>query len=226
MIVYGKQVFFYILQKHKHLINELYLAKELDKKLFQSISKEGFKIQKLDFKKAQALAKNGNHQGFLMDIKEYEFTDFNSLKKENFLALLFGISDVGNIGAIARSAYAFGVDGLIILAKNLSMSAVVRTSAGCALDMKISLVTDAMAVINELKQEGFGIYSSAKEGVSVKDVRLCEKKLLIMGSEGFGLPNKILKKSDEILSIKMINDFDSLNVSAAFAILCDRIVND
>ena len=224
MIVYGKQVFFYILQKHKHLINEIYLAKECDKATFNNIIKEGFKINKLDFKKAQSMSKNGNHQGFLMDIKEYDFADFAVLKKQNFLVLLYGLCDIGNVGAIARSAYAFGVDGLL-LSNELPMSGVIRASCGAALDIKIALKKDVLSLLNELKLEGFSIYSSAKEGKDVRGFKLYDKKILIMGSEGFGLPNKILKKSDEILSINMKNDFDSLNVNAAFSILCDRIVN-
>ncbi|MCH3853732.1 23S rRNA (guanosine(2251)-2'-O)-methyltransferase RlmB, partial [Campylobacter jejuni] len=47
MIVYGKQIFFYILERHKELINELYLAKECDKETFKKIASSGFKIKKL-----------------------------------------------------------------------------------------------------------------------------------------------------------------------------------
>ena len=52
------------------------------------------------------------------------------------------------------------------------------------------------------------------------------KKAGILISEGEGLHKKVLAKSDEIVGIKMKNDWDSLNVSAAFAILCDRIINE
>lgn len=81
MIVYGKQIFFYILEYHKDCINELYLAKECDKITFSKIAKSGFKIKKLDFKTAQAYAKGGNHQGFLLDIKESSFANLNEIKK-------------------------------------------------------------------------------------------------------------------------------------------------
>ncbi|MCR6593161.1 RNA methyltransferase substrate-binding domain-containing protein, partial [Campylobacter insulaenigrae] len=65
MIVYGKQVFFYILEKHKDKINEIFLAKECEKSEFTKITKCSKKIKKLDFKNAQSLARGGNHQGFL-----------------------------------------------------------------------------------------------------------------------------------------------------------------
>lgn len=225
MIVYGKQVFFYILQKHKELINELYLAKECPKEDFAKIAKAGFKIKKLDFKNAQSLARGGNHQGFLLDIKEYEFKSLNSIKNADFLVMLYGISDIGNIGAIARSAYALGAGGLIFVGQRLEMGAVIRTSVGAALDLQISLVSEPFSVLNELKQLDFSLYASTVLG---KDIRTFQahkgKKLLIMGSEGLGLPNKIINKCDECVAIKMQHDFDSLNVSAAFAILCDRMI--
>lgn len=225
MIVYGKQVFFYILEKHKEKINEIYLAKECDKSDFSKILKSSKKIKKLDFKSAQSLARGGNHQGFLMDIKDYEFASFDELKKMNFIAILYNISDVGNIGAIIRTAYALGVEGIVLCAKSVSMEGVIRTSSGAALDMKIVLNDDILTMINELKQKKFHIYASASGGNNIHKLKIEEKKVLIMGSEGFGIAPKVLKKCDECVGIKMHNDFDSLNVSAAFAILCDRMIN-
>ncbi|WP_291950367.1 23S rRNA (guanosine(2251)-2'-O)-methyltransferase RlmB [Campylobacter sp.] len=225
MIVYGKQVFFYILEKHKDKINEVFLAKECQGNEFAKITKCSKKIKKLDFKSAQSLAKGGNHQGFLMDIKEFEFCDFNDLKDKNFIVILYNISDVGNIGAIIRSAYALGAEGVILAAKNVAIDGVIRTSSGAALDMKIALNDDVLNMINELKQRKFFIYASASGGSDIHQITPRDKKVLIMGSEGFGIPSKILKRCDECVGIKMYNNFDSLNVSAAFAILCDRMMN-
>ncbi|MBF7043571.1 23S rRNA (guanosine(2251)-2'-O)-methyltransferase RlmB [Campylobacter volucris] len=225
MIVYGKQVFFYILEKHREKINEIYLAKECEKSEFSRIVKSSKKIKKLDFKAAQSLARGGNHQGFLMDVCDFEFCDFNELKDKNFIIILYNISDVGNIGAIVRSAYALGADGIILAAKSVAMDGVIRTSSGAALDMKIALNDDILTMLNEFKQKQFHIYASASGGKNIHQITLQKKKILIMGSEGFGIPNKILKKCDECVGIKMHNDFDSLNVSAAFAILCDRMIN-
>ena len=226
MLVYGKQVFFYILENHKNLINQVYLAKECDKITFSKIASFGFKIKKLDFKMAQAVAKGGNHQGFLLDIKDYEFYDFNKIKKSNFLVILYALSDIGNIGAIIRSAYALGADGMIFIGQKLAMDGVIRTSSGAAVDFPIVLNNDILSVLNELKQLDFKIYASSGDGKDVKSIDFKnQKKVLIMGSEGSGIPSKIIKKCDECIGIKMKNNFDSLNVNAAFAILCDRMIN-
>lgn len=226
MIVYGKQIFFYILERHKDLIEQLYLAKECDKTTFAKIVKSGFKIKKLDFKTAQAYAKGGNHQGFLLDIKQSPFADLNEIKKNDFIVMLYGISDVGNIGAIIRTAYALGVGSLIFIGEKLAMEGVIRTSSGAALDLPIVISNNTLNVINELKQVGFYFYASDSSGKEIHSIEINNnKKVLILGSEGYGLNSKIIKKCDECVGIAMKNDFDSLNVNAAFAILCDRIMN-
>lgn len=73
--------------------------------------------------------------------------------------------------------------------------------------------------MNELKQMGFTLYGADMQGRDVKDVTFAPKKALIMGSEGKGLSPKVKEKLDAIISIKMARAFDSLNVSAATAIL-------
>ena len=223
MIVYGKQIFFYIVEKHPELIEEIYLAKDLDKKLFSKVNKLNKKIVKLDTMKAQALARGGNHQGFLLKIKYIEYAEIESLKKENFLLVLVGLTDVGNIGAIIRSAYALGVDGVIISGTKINLEGIVRSSVGTLLDMPVALFSDTATLINEFKQLGFKTYASDMDGEDVREVTFPEKKVLLMGSEGTGLPNRIIKACDNKIKIAMDNEFDSLNVSAAAAILCDRM---
>lgn len=226
MLVYGKQIFFYILEHHKELISELYLAKECDKKTFARISSYGFKIRKLDFKTAQAYARGGNHQGFLLDVRDYEFTSLSELKDKKFVVVLHGVSDVGNIGAITRTAYALGAGGLVYIGEKLAMEGVIRTSSGAAMDFPIALTKDIFGALHELKQKGFYLYASDGKGVSVHSLKITEKpKVLVLGGEGLGLSDKIVRKCDECVGIAMKNGFDSLNVSAAFAILCDRMLN-
>ncbi len=227
MIIYGKQLFLYVLEKYPGKIKKILLAKECDKKLFSQIARLNKPIEKLDFKKAQALARGGNHQGFLCEIEDKELKAFEEIKDKDFLLMLYGLSDVGNIGAIARTAYAFGVDALVVSGvKSLNLEGILRSSSGAALNLDISLVPDGLSAINELKQKGFHIYASSMDGVSVNEIKIKEKKVLVMGSEGFGIPKKVLSKCDEVVKIQMVRDFDSLNVNAACAILVDRMINE
>ena len=226
MIIYGKQLFLHILNKRPQILEEIYLSKECDKKLFYKICGTGKKIIRVDNQKAQSLARGGNHQGFLANVSEFEFSDIAELKKLNFIAILYGISDVGNIGAIARSAYALGCEGLVIVAKSINMQGVLRSSSGAAYEIPIAIFEDGLSLLNELKQFGFKIYATASNGKNVKEMRFAGKRALVMGSEGEGIPQKALAKCDECIGIKLKEGWDSLNVSAAFAIICDRIIDE
>ena len=226
MIIYGKQLFLHIIKNYKKSVKMVYLAKECDKALFSQIVGVGAPIKRVDNQKAQALAHGGNHQGFLAEVEEFEFKSIDEIKKQNFIAILYGLSDVGNIGAIVRTAHALGCGGIVVVAKNLAMEGVLRASSGAAYEANIALVEDGLSLLNELKQVGFKIYATASGGKNAHEVKFNQKIALVMGSEGEGLHKKVLTKSDEIVGIKMKNDWDSLNVSAAFAILCDRIINE
>ena len=226
MIIYGKQLFLHILNKRPQILEEIYLSKECDKKLFSKICGTGKKIIRVDNQKAQSLARGRNHQGFLANVSEFEFSDIAELKKLNFIAILYGISDVGNIGAIARSAYALGCEGLVIVAKSINMQGVLRSSSGAAYEIPIAIFEDGLSLLNELKQFGFKIYATASDGKNVKEMRFAGKRALVMGSEGEGIPQKALAKCDECIGIKLKEGWDSLNVSAAFAIICDRMIDE
>lgn len=222
MIVYGKQIVFYILEKHPKMIKQIFLAKEIDKKLFNKFMDVGAKIVRPDNKKAQALAKGGNHQGFLLDINELEFAHMKDVKKSDFIVVLDGLSDTGNIGAIVRSCYAMGVDAVVICGhKNFYAAPIVRTSSGAMLDMPIAISYSSYDLANELKQVGFSLVGADMEGYEVKDIQRekNQKTALFLGSESEGLSNKLKKKLDLKVSIGMQNDFDSLNVSVAAGIL-------
>ncbi len=226
MIIYGKQLFLYILKKYPEKLIKVQLSKKCDQQLFYKIKKACSDVILVDNKKAQALSRGGNHQGFIAEIEDIDFTEFSKVKKDSFLLILQGITDVGNIGAIVRSAYAFGVDAIIISGiKSINLEAIIRTSSGAIFEMPLVLQPNTLDFINELKQIDFTIYGADMQGTPVQNVKFNKKIALMMGSEGEGIPNKIKNRLDKIVSINMARDFDSLNVGVATAILCDRIFN-
>lgn len=224
MIIYGKQIFLFMLDKYPQMIEEIYLTKEVDKKLFSRLVKLNVEIKRPDNMKAQALARGGNHQGFLLKVSEYEFTPFSEIKNGDFVLVLAGVTDVGNIGAIVRTAYALGVSGVVIsMVKQVNAEGIIRSSSGTMLDMPVALSKDIGTVINELKQSSFSVYGADMSGEDVRDCKFEGKKALVLGSEGMGLTNKVLNMCDKKIKIKMQREFDSLNVSVASALLCDRM---
>ncbi len=224
MIVYGKQICRFLMERHPELIDRFLLAKELDRKEFSAVSRIGRPIDRIDAKKAQALARGGNHQGWLCDVKPYRYADVSQLKEGNFLVVLAGLTDVGNIGAIIRTAYALGADGVIAAGiRQLQSEAVVRTSAGAMFDLPVAVVPNLLDLLNELKMAGFTLYGAGMEGEPVDDIEVAPRRVLVLGSEGSGIPKRALEKMDRVVTIEMARPFDSLNVSAAAAILIYRM---
>jgi len=224
MIVYGKQVFLYILERHPELIQRVYVTKPLEKELFGRLRRAGIEVVTIDNKKAQSLSRGGNHQGVLLEIEEFRFTPFAQIKESSFLVVLHGVTDVGNIGSIVRTAYALGVDGVVISGlKQLKMSGVIRRSSGAALDMPIALKENIFDLIKELQDVGMHVYGADMGGEDVRSAQVAPRRAIVLGSEGEGIPKKALQKCDKTLKITMERPFDSLNVAAAAAIFIDRM---
>jgi len=223
MIIYGKQVCLYALEKHPDTISTVYVAKKgiLPQKLFHE---HHDKIKFLEEKWAQSMSKGGNHQGLLLEVSDFKESGLSEIKKNDFIVILDGLTDVGNIGAIVRSAYALGVDAIIATGvKQLNFAAIARTSSGALLDMPFMVNHNIMDVFNELQQVGFTFYGADMDGTAVQDMMFSSKRVLILGSEGKGLSKKAKSKINDVVSIEMKHAFDSLNVSAAAAILIHRM---
>jgi 23S rRNA (guanosine2251-2'-O)-methyltransferase len=125
---------------------------------------------------------------------------------------------------LVRSAYALGVDALVICGiKEPNMEPIIRTSTGAALDLPLVIVHNIHDVMHELKQSGFTLYGAMMEGSDVRTMSFAPKRALILGSEGEGLSGRVQKGLDHGVAIPMAHDFDSLNVGVAGAILMERM---
>ncbi len=223
MIIYGKQVCLYALEQHPDTISTVYIAKKgiLPQKLFHA---HHDKIKFLEEKWAQSMSKGGNHQGILVEVSDFEQSSLSQIKRSDFIVLLDGLTDVGNIGAIVRSAYALGADAIIATGvKQLNFASIMRTSSGALFDMPFMVKHNISDVLNELQQIGFTLYGADMDGKAVQDMVFESKRVLLLGSEGKGLSKRAKTKIDQMVSIEMKHAFDSLNVSAAAAILIHRM---
>ncbi len=223
MLIYGKQVVLHVLEKHPQLIEEVMFSKTIDKKLFSKFARLDKNIVILDNKKAQGLAGGGNHQGFFLKIKDIEPSPLQELKKLPFLLVLDGLNDMGNIGAIARSAYSLGIDGIILSGTNdFNIQTALRTSSGALLDIPFYHQKDIYTLANELKQAEFYLLGADANGLDIeifKKQNNTNKLALFLGNENMGFSRRLSKMLDKIVKISMENDFNSLNVSVAAGIL-------
>jgi len=227
MIIYGKQPVLYILESNSDRVKEIFLinGKKTDQEIFKKVKKSGVTISYLDTKKAQAMARGGNHQGILANVSEVEQPDYREvLKKSNFILLLHSITDMGNVGAIVRTAYSLGVDAVIISGVNsISCEKIIRNSSGAGFVLPIIHHSNLYDLLNEFKLGGFTTYGATLNGKDIRSSEIAEKRVLILGSESEGLPNRAVSKLDQEVTITMDRNFDSLNVSVASAILIDRM---
>ncbi|MBE0514431.1 23S rRNA (guanosine(2251)-2'-O)-methyltransferase RlmB [Sulfurimonas sp.] len=224
MLIYAKQPINYIIENHPAKIKTLYLAKEMDKKEYSRLMKMGFEVKRIPSDAAGKMCKNASHQGILAEVEDYALYSYKSFLNYDFVLVLSGLTDVGNIGAIIRTAYALGVEAVIACGvKSLPLEAITRTSTGALFDMPFALQTNVHDAINDLKMSGFKTYGADMGGTDIREVKVQSRRALFLGSEGEGLTARVSSKLDEIVTVKMAHKFDSLNVGAAGAILMDRM---
>lgn len=147
--------------------------------------------------------------------------------KGNKILLLDRLQDPGNLGTIIRSAVAFNFDTIILSNDTVDLynSKVLRSTQGMLFNINI-LRQDLTSVINELKNNNYTIYGTKVDnGNDVKKINNTNKFALIIGNEGTGISDNILKQCDKYLYIKMNNNCESLNAGVAASILMYEMGN-
>jgi len=170
-----------------------------------------------------------NHEGCVALIAKVQYQDLQDVisfvvdKGETpLLLLLDGVTDIRNIGGIARSAYCFGVNAIIIPDKGVGAlnEDAVLTSAGALEKIAVCRVNSLMKVVDDLHLNGIKVYASdMKAGQKVFDVNFTEPCAIVMGGEEHGVYPALMKICDGKFQVPMKGDFDSLNVSVATGII-------
>jgi 23S rRNA (guanosine2251-2'-O)-methyltransferase len=132
--------------------------------------------------------------------------------------LLDGITDIRNIGGIARTAFCTGVNAIIIPDKGVGMlnEDAILTSAGALEKLPVCRVNSLLKAVDELHLNGIKVLASEMTAdKNVFELDFTEPVAIIMGSEEKGIYPALIKSSDEKFKIPMSGDFESLNVSVA-----------
>ncbi len=170
------------------------------------------------------LTDGGVHQGLALAVPAYDYSDLTDVSTGTLLVALDGVTDPRNLGAIVRSAAAFGADGVIIPSRRSAgvTAGAWKASAGALSRVRVAQVTNLTRSLETLQEQGFtvvGLASEAPQSVSglPADV-LTDKLVLVIGSEGEGLSRLVGKTCDWIAKIGMRSDSESLNASVAAGI--------
>ena len=167
-----------------------------------------------------------NSQGIALSIKPYQYSSLDEILlragKPGLIVALDGVTDPRNLGAIIRSAAAFGVDGVIIPERrSAAMTAAAwKTSAGAAARMQVAQVTNLNRAIEDVQERGYfvvGLDGESDELISNMKVAT-EPIMIIVGSEGKGLSKLTREKCDLVVKIPMRSTTESLNASVATSI--------
>lgn len=141
------------------------------------------------------------------------------IKDNKRILILDDVQDPGNVGTMIRSAYSFGFDGVIASSKTCDFynEKCIAASKGSIFQIPCYKV-DLKKAINELQASGVQIVgTSLEEAVGLKELALSPKMALIVGNEGQGMNQDILKLCNQKIKIEMCN-FESLNVGVAASI--------
>ena len=228
MYVYGKNVVNEIL-KNKKKINRAFLYNDFsDNKIIDSLKYNNINIKYMSRQELDKLI-DGNHQGIVIEIDNYKYSDIDELLvvENPLLVILDHLEDPHNFGAIIRTCEAAGVDGIII-PKNRSVdvnSTVMRTSVGALDNVKIAQVTNLKNTINYLKNKGFWIVGTDMDGTNYQKIDYKGKMAIVTGSEGFGMSRIVKEACDFIATIPMKGSINSLNASVATALVVYEAVN-
>jgi len=174
--------------------------------------------------------KNFSHQNIAAEIETLPKKELkDEVQKIKNVLMLDGITDVGNIGSILRSALAFSFDAIVIQNKafNQKNPVIHKNSSGAIEKINIFEVTNLTRTLEYLKENNFWSYALDMTGqISIMDCnKFSKKNVVILGSENKGISKNLKKKSDFIVKIEISNKVESLNVAVAAAISMAKINN-
>ncbi len=174
-----------------------------------------------------------NHQGVVGLKALVTFHDINNViahvyekGKVPLIAMLEEITDVRNLGAIARSALAFGVDGIVIPLTGAApiQADSIKSSSGALLKIPVCRVKNFSEAINILRDNGLMIYATGLDKAkSLSQIDFKEPTAILFGSEERGVSPHLLRMCDEVIKISQSDEIESLNVSVAAGIVLSRV---
>jgi 23S rRNA (guanosine2251-2'-O)-methyltransferase len=230
----GKNPSFLCLKGKKREVCKIYTSDVEGMKDFLEKNSIKIKPEKIEFRTNTELNsflkdKNVQHQGIVLEVKNrarMNFDVFLQLCKKNRqplpkLLVLDEITDPHNVGAIMRTAAAFGVNYIITTFRHGvgDTPTIAKTSAGYSEMVELIEVANLNNAIKELKKVGYfvlGLDGNAKD--DVKKLMDVKNMCLALGNEGRGLRSLVKKNCDFLCKIKTETSVESLNVSVACAV--------
>lgn len=223
-LIFGIHPILELLKAKKRKLISLYTTKPVPKG-FESIEKLMPKypvaIQYVSREVLHRMAGTTDHQGVIAWAHAFPFrTKPFTPEKHPYLILLDGVQDPRNVGAILRSAYCTGIQGIILCKKNGAgiTATTLKSSAGLAEHLDIYEAPSAQAAAQELKNAGYNLYVTTFNGQNAATVEYNGPLCVVIGSEGEGVTKQLISQGIKITLPQKSNDI-SYNASVAAGIL-------
>ena len=216
-------------------IDKIFMMKgEVDSSLGHIAStarEQGIVVVDADRRKLDGMSRTNSHQGViaLAAVRAYASVDdiLNAARAKGeppLIVVCDELSDPQNLGAVIRTADAAGAHGIIIpKRRSAGLTAVVgKISAGAVAHVPVARVPNLTAVLKELQEEGVWIFGTAAEAEGTRSLYQADLKgpaAIVIGSEGEGMGRLVAETCDFTVSIPMFGKINSLNASAAAAVL-------
>lgn len=229
--IYGKHALIEALQNTPHVIKKVFLAPGMrDTDLQILLKKYDIPTQALGREGGKGFAgKDAVHQGIvaIMDssallVPFARFIEEVDTSKNPALAILGEVEDPHNVGAIIRSAAAFGLSAVLIPERHQAgvTGGVVKSSAGMVFRIPLVTVGNVNNIIEQLKAKGFWIYGLAASGKTTLGSNPFDApSAFVIGNESSGIREKTLEACDVVLSIPMNPRTESLNAAVSAAVV-------
>jgi 23S rRNA (guanosine2251-2'-O)-methyltransferase len=210
---------------------------DLDDRVSESIrlaADAGLTILEVPRSDLDRVAGGALHQGMALHVPPYKYALVQDVLagalesgRPPLLVALDGVTDPRNLGAVVRSAAAFGAHGVVLpQRRSAGMTAVAwRTSAGMAAHLPVARVTNLVRTLKELASSGLMIAGLDAGGTMPFDTfpLATGPLVLVLGSEGRGLSRLVRETCDVIVSIPMIGPVESLNASVAAGVMLAEV---
>ena len=229
------------------VIEAIESGKEIDKILIQNgltgslvselrtkIKEAGLQFQFVPVEKLNRTTRNANHQGVVAVISPIEYQSIFDIVPKIFdegrvplIVMLDHVTDVRNLGAIARTAECTGADAIVVPAHGSAAinEDAIKTSSGALLRIPVCRESNLKTVVNFAKQSGLQVCAATEKANELyTNVDFSLPTLLIMGAEETGISNDLLKISDQRAKLPIVGEVQSLNVSVAAGVFLYEIL--
>ena len=229
--IFGKHAVSEALTERPDVVKQVFLeANFSDRKILNQIEQHGLTPKLLNLNNPpRGVSAKASHQGIVAGILAEKlmvsYKEFiRNIEVDNDVSLLIlgEVQDPHNVGAVIRSAAAFGLSGVLIPPHNQApvTGTVIKVSAGMAFRIPIVSISNVNSVARDLQERGFWVYGLEGKGtVTTVEEKFARPSVFILGNEGSGLRQKTKELCDALISIPIHPRCESLNAAAATAVV-------